>query len=152
MLAGRPKQPEPPAPLPASAEPEEPESKARVLVAEDNVVNQRVITRMLHNLGFHATVVPNGLHAVEAVAENEFDLVLMDVQMPEMDGLTATRTIREAEATTGRHTPIVAVTANSPGRERDDYLEAGMDEFLPKPVKQDLLAETISKVLAPAAV
>ena len=140
-----------PAPaLPAQSEPDEAAGKTQVLVAEDNVVNQRVITRMLTNLGFATTVVGHGQQAVDAVATGLFDLVLMDIQMPEMDGLQATAIIREKEALTEKRIPIVAVTANSPDRERGDYIEAGMDDFLPKPVKQDLLAEVISKVLNPS--
>jgi signal transduction histidine kinase/CheY-like chemotaxis protein len=137
------------------AEPEsaqETPSGARVLVAEDNIVNQRVVMRMLKNLGFDATVVPDGKQAVEAVQKESFDIVLMDIQMPEMDGLTATMKIREGEAATGGHIPIVALTANSPDAERNDYLRAGMDEFLPKPVQQQRLAETISQVLSSVGV
>jgi len=151
-LLERPQDPiEPPSLVKQAEETHESSPGTRVLVAEDNVVNQRVIMRMLKNLGFDATVVPDGSKAVEAVLQGSFDLVLMDIQMPEMDGLTATSKIRAAELSSGGHMPIIALTANSPDCEREDYLRAGMDEFLAKPVKQERLAEIISQVLSSVA-
>jgi CheY-like chemotaxis protein len=105
-----------------------------VLVAEDNPVNQRVATAMLKRRGHRVTVAGNGAEAVALVARETFDVVFMDVQMPEMDGLDATQAIRRAEAGTGRHLPIVAMTAHAMNGDRERCLAAGMDDYLTKPV------------------
>jgi two-component system sensor histidine kinase/response regulator len=124
----------------------------RVLVAEDNAVNRRVITRILERAGHQPVAVANGRLAVAAVAQQRpgagFDLVLMDVQMPEMDGLEAARTLRGAEATTGAHLPIIALTAQAMKGDRERCLEAGMDGYVSKPIDRDQLFATIEEVMS----
>ena len=107
----------------------------RVLLAEDNLVNQRLIVAVLEKQGHYVAVVANGAAAVRAVQQEEFDLVLMDVQMPEMNGLEATRAIRAQEQRHGGHVPIIAMTAHAMKGARDDCLRAGMDEYLSKPIQ-----------------
>jgi signal transduction histidine kinase/CheY-like chemotaxis protein len=111
-----------------------------ILVAEDNPVNQKLATVLLERAGHQVSVAVNGAEAVTRWREADFDLILMDVQMPELDGLEATRQIRQEEQTTGRHVPIVAVTAHSMTGDRDRCLQAGMDDHLSKPIqRQELL-------------
>ena len=117
----------------------------RVLVAEDNAVNQRVIVRLLEKLGCRADAVANGREAVEAAARTPYDVVLMDCQMPEMDGFEATRAIRETEGD-GRRLPIVAVTANAMPGDRERCLEAGMQDYVSKPVGLDRLRDALERV------
>ena len=107
----------------------------RVLLAEDGAINQQVAIRLLEERGHSVVVVNNGRAAVEQVAAQPFDVVLMDVQMPEMDGLEATAAIRQAEAQTGGHIPIVAMTAHAMKGDRDRFLAAGMDGYVAKPVR-----------------
>ncbi len=114
-------------------------SRTRILVADDNETNLMVAVQMLRRLGCHAEVAANGLEVIEALKKIPFDAVLMDCQMPEMDGYTATRAIRAGEQASGRHVPIIAMTANAMRGDRETCLSAGMDDYLPKPVKiQDL--------------
>ena len=117
----------------------------RILLVEDNQVNQKVVVRMLRNMG-HSTVIAN--HGKEALAwlmREPFDLVFMDVQMPEMDGLTATRNIREREQGTGSHIPIIAMTAHAMKGDKERCLEAGMDGYLSKPVNSQAIGEAIAR-------
>jgi CheY-like chemotaxis protein len=118
---------------------------ATILVAEDHPVNQALVRRRLQNLGHEVTVVADGAAAVEACASTVFDLVLMDVEMPGMDGLEATRRIRGAEATSGRRTPIIALTALAFEHDRELALSAGMDGYLTKPVSPDALAQVLQE-------
>ena len=107
----------------------------RILLAEDGAINQQVAVRLLEERGHSVVVVSNGRAAVEQVAAQPFDVVLMDVQMPEMDGLEATAAIRQAEAQTGGHVPIIAMTAHAMKGDRDRFLAAGMDGYVAKPVR-----------------
>jgi signal transduction histidine kinase/DNA-binding response OmpR family regulator/HPt (histidine-containing phosphotransfer) domain-containing protein len=123
-----------------------PGDRNRILLAEDNEVNQRVAVRMLEKLGFRVDVAANGREALEALAAMRYDLVLMDCQMPEMDGFEATRSLRIKEGG-GRMTPIVAMTANAMEGDRERCLEAGMDGYLPKPVRAADLAAAVGQWL-----
>jgi signal transduction histidine kinase/CheY-like chemotaxis protein len=107
----------------------------RVLVAEDNLINQRVVTRFLERDGHTTELASDGREAVAAFQRHSFDVILMDVQMPEMDGLTATREIRKLERSLGIHTPIIALTAHSVDGDRERCIEAGMDGFVSKPIR-----------------
>ena len=115
----------------------------RILLAEDNVVNQRVAMTMLGKMGHGITLARNGLEALEQWRQKDFDLILMDVQMPEMTGLEATRQIRREEAS-GTHVPIVAMTASAMSEDRDHCLAAGMDDFIYKPVSSKVIEEIIT--------
>jgi signal transduction histidine kinase/ActR/RegA family two-component response regulator len=119
-----------------------------ILLAEDNAINQKLATRMLEKRGHAVTVVGNGAEAVRTYKLRHFDLVLMDVQMPEMDGLEATRTIREFERWAGRRTPILAMTAYAMRGDRERCLAAGMDGYVSKPVVARDLLDTIQTVLS----
>ncbi len=120
----------------------------RVLVAEDNVVNQRLVVRLLERLGHRVVVADSGRAALAALAGAEFDMLLLDVQMPEMDGFAVARAIRGQEAETGAHLPIVALTAHALKGDRERCLAAGMDEYLAKPVKPDELRAALARLAA----
>jgi signal transduction histidine kinase/response regulator of citrate/malate metabolism len=123
----------------------------RILVAEDNPVNQKVTLLQLRNLGYSADVVNNGREAVDAVQRKAYALVLMDAQMPEMDGMAATRRIRAAQAAGEAGFPadlrIIAMTANAMCGDREMCISAGMDDYLPKPVKPEALREVLARYL-----
>ncbi|HEX4585584.1 MAG TPA: response regulator [Burkholderiaceae bacterium] len=135
--------PHKPAPLPRFA--------GRVLLVEDNPVNQAVAERMLQRVGLEVALATDGRAAVAAALDDAYDLVLMDVQMPVMDGLDATRAIRARQASEGAHTPIVALTANAMQEERELCLAAGMDDFLPKPFSSPQLHQVLARWLRPVA-
>ncbi|MEI7684558.1 MAG: response regulator, partial [Planctomycetota bacterium] len=120
------------------------ERSLRILVAEDNFVNQRVIVRMLEKRGHTVEVVANGRLTVETVARESFDAILMDVQMPEMNGFDATAEIRRCEASNGEHIPIIAMTAHAMKGDRERCLEVGMDDYLSKPVQTSELQRVLN--------
>jgi CheY-like chemotaxis protein len=121
-------------------------SPVRVLVAEDNIINQRYALEVLEKQGYSVTVVSNGREALLTLERETFDLVLMDVQMPEMDGFEATSSIRARERFTGKRIPIIAMTAHAMGGDRDKCLASGMDAYVPKPIRSAELFETISSL------
>lgn len=121
----------------------------KVLVAEDNPVNQKLAKIVLQKAGYHVTLVSDGLEAVSALQRSQYDLVLMDVQMPGMDGLAATREIRRAEGSQ-RYTPIIALTAHAMQGDRERCLKAGMDDYLTKPINVKQLIAQIAALSCPA--
>ncbi len=121
--------------------------KLRILLAEDNPINQMVVVKLLEKMGHQPTVARDGREALAALETAAYDLVFMDVQMPEMDGLTATRKIRDREKGTGSHIPIIAMTAHAMKGDKERCLQAGMDGYLIKPVSSALIAEAIVQVL-----
>jgi PAS domain S-box-containing protein len=138
--------------LPAEPVRDDPESKEptpgwSILVVEDNPVNQVLARRLLTKHGHRVTTASNGREAVVAVEAQAFDLILMDVQMPEMDGLEATSAIRDRERTTGLHVPIVAMTAHAMKGDEDECLRAGMDGYITKPIRPEELFRTIDGFL-----
>jgi PAS domain S-box-containing protein len=128
---------------PVEAAHPEPARPLRVLLADDNATNQRLVELFLEKQHHRITAVNNGRDAVAKAAEEPFDLILMDVQMPEMNGFEATAAIRDRERSSGAHTPIVAMTAHAMAGDREKCLAAGMDAYLSKPLRPDDLAATI---------
>ena len=115
----------------------------RVLVAEDNPVNRKVAMHMLSKLGCAATAAANGVEALEAARSQSFDIILMDCQMPEMDGFEATRRIRELSLVP--KPPILALTANAMQGDKEMCIQAGMDDYLSKPIELQVLAEALGR-------
>jgi PAS domain S-box-containing protein len=120
----------------------------RVLVVEDNAVNRKLAQRILEKRGFQVTLAVDGIQALLAVEKAAFDLILMDIQMPEMDGFEATAAIRKREQLAGKHTPIIALTAHAMKEDRERCLSAGMDAYVTKPIRPDELFRTIHELLA----
>ena len=118
--------------------------RGHVLVAEDNAINQTVAVGMLARLGYRADVAANGFEAVEAVSHHDYTAVLMDCQMPKMDGYEATREIRRRQGN-HRHVPIIAMTASATDADRDRCLAAGMDDYVPKPVRMEHLESSLQR-------
>jgi len=121
----------------------------RILVAEDNLVNQKVASRTLEWLGYECDVVRDGYEAVSAVRRGNYAAVLMDCQMPELDGYAATREIREWEAANGGHIPIIAMTANAMVGDRERAIDSGMDDYITKPVERDALHNALERWTTP---
>jgi len=117
--------------------------KLKILLAEDNPINQKVAKRMLEKMGYQITVVDNGLDVLQALEDEKFDLILMDVQMPRMDGFIATKKIREIEKKTKEHVPVIALTAHAMKGDREKCIQAGMDGYVSKPIKFNELLEQI---------
>jgi PAS domain S-box-containing protein len=136
----------PPVKAPHPARPGE-SPGVRILLAEDNPVNQRLAVRLLEKQGHAVTIAANGREALAALERGPFDVVLMDVQMPEMDGFEATAAIREKERATGGHLPVVAMTAHALTGDRERCLAAGMDGYVSKPVRAEELARAIGKAV-----
>ena len=121
--------------------------KLRVLLAEDNIVNQKLAQGVLHRQGHEVVIANNGREAIDALHQSDFDIVLMDVQMPEIDGFEATQSIRKAEQLTGKHQLIIAMTAHAMSGDRELCLEAGMDEYVSKPIRVNELLDKLAIVL-----
>jgi len=126
--------------------------RGRVLLVEDNVVNQKVAQKFVERLGCAVTIAINGAEAVAACERERFDLILMDMEMPVMDGTTATHYIRELEASLGHRTPIVALTANALSEQVERCLAAGMDDFLSKPMEAARLRDVFARFLPESGV
>jgi len=128
----------------------DPKYDLSVLVAEDNEVNQRLATRLIEKRGHRVVLAINGREALAALAKDRFDIVLMDVQMPEMDGLQATAALRETESKRGDgfHQPVIALTAHAMKGDRERCLAAGMDGYLTKPIGEVKLDEVLEKYIA----
>ena len=123
----------------------------KILLAEDNVINQRLAVGVLEKYGHHVTTVKDGREALEVSMQEEFDVLLMDIQMPIMDGLDATRAIRTREARSGQHLPIIAMTAHAMKGDREKCLSVGMDEYVAKPIRVGMVLEKLAAVLGLAA-
>ena len=136
------------APLPVPVNPGGLRAGGRILLAEDDPINTVMTMDMLENLGYRATIVENGADALKALAQEDFDCLLMDIQMPEMDGISATRAIRAAPALGEKsRIPIVALTAHALPGDRERFLAAGMDDYLAKPVEYDDLAGVLVRAM-----
>ncbi len=142
VLAGQAKESRPAAVVPVGADGV---SSLRILLAEDNAMNQKVALKLLERLGYRADIASNGLAALEALERQQYDVVLMDVQMPELDGLEATRRICERWPA-GKRPRIVAMTANALEEDREACASAGMDDYVAKPIRPEALAEALRKV------
>jgi CheY-like chemotaxis protein len=118
------------------------QSPMNILIAEDNIVNQKLTDRVLRKLGYHSDIASNGLEVLRMMKQKIYDLILMDVQMPEMDGLEATRQIRKQE---GNQPVIIAMTANAMQGDREECLKAGMNDYISKPVNFEILLNTLEK-------
>lgn len=125
-----------------------PEKRYRILVAEDNIVNQKFAQRLLEKSGFNVDVAANGKEVLQTIERIRYDLILMDVQMPEMDGLETTGQIRRYEKKNGGHVPIIALTANAVKGDKERCLEAGMDGYITKPVKRTHLLAAIEELIS----
>lgn len=121
---------------------------SRLLLAEDNPINQLVALKILNRLGYHADTVGNGREAVEVAIKSNYDLILMDCQMPELDGYSATEMIRKSEKGTDKHTIIIAMTAHALKGDREKCLASGMDDYLTKPIDMKALNDCLEKWLS----
>ena len=122
------------------------DQEINILIAEDSLVNQKVISAMLEKLGVSFEIAQNGAQAVSMFKDGDFDLILMDIRMPELSGIDATKIIRNHEVS-GTQIPIIALTANATAGDRNQYHNAGMNDHVPKPIDLHNLAEAISKWL-----
>ena len=125
-----------------------PVRQLHVLLAEDNLVNQRLLSRIFEKMGHSVVIASDGMAAVRLVTHEKFDLVAMDMQMPLMDGLEATRKIRQHEEGTSRHLPIIAITANAFEEDRRKCSEAGMDGYVVKPVSAQAIRDEVHRVMS----
>jgi CheY-like chemotaxis protein len=124
----------------------------QVLLAEDNPVNQTLAVRLLQRRGHVVTVAQNGREALAMLDQNHFDAVLMDIEMPEMDGFSATRAIRAREKNSGEHVPIIAMTAHAMRGMKEECLNAGMDGYLAKPIQAGELYASLDELCNPVAI
>jgi CheY-like chemotaxis protein len=119
----------------------------KVLVAEDNYINQKLISKLLLNKGYNITIVDDGQKVLDALEKEKFHIILMDIQMPVMDGYQATKLIRAKEITSGKYVPIIAVTAFAMESDRQKCFEIGMDDYISKPFNKDDFYKIIEKHL-----
>ena len=125
----------------------ESQKRLNILIVEDNIINQKVAAHILQKFGNSVFLANNGIEAIQALKKKEFDLILMDIQMPKMDGLEATKKIRKKEENTGKHIPIIALTAHAMQGDKERCLDAGMDDYISKPLKSEELFEAIDRVI-----
>ena len=123
-------------------------ARLRILVAEDNLVNQRLLSRILEKMGHQVILANDGKAVLRLLTQQQIDLIAMDMQMPNMDGIEATLSIRAMEQGSGRHVPIVAMTANAFDEDRRKCQEAGMDGFVVKPISSQSIRQEIERVVA----
>ena len=114
---------------------------------EDNRINQKLVARLLERRGYQVTVADNGVQALATLERQQFELILMDIQMPEMGGFETTQRIREKERTSGSHIPIVAITANVMKGDRERCIQTGMDDYVPKPVMPEEMFRVMESLL-----
>ena len=145
VMAGQPQEAVSAPMVSAPAQAAQPAPRGSILLVEDNLINQQVALGILQIQGYSVTVVNNGREALQAHASGEFDLILMDCHMPEVDGFEATREIRERERASGKHVPIVALTANAMAHDREECLNAGMDDHLSKPFSMQTLKDMLER-------
>lgn len=126
----------------------ETKGKTKILVAEDDAFNQYLIEKMFDENNYDLVIVNDGSEVFGEIKKDDFDVLLMDVNMPNMDGIEATKKIRKKEAKTGKHIPIIGISAFSDEDERDNYLTIGMDDFLPKPFLEKNLKNVVNRCLA----
>ncbi len=124
-----------------------PENGLKILLAEDNTVNQKLAVKILEKMGHTVSVASNGKEALNVLEKDDFQIILMDVQMPEMDGFEATIAIREKEKVTGTHIPIVAMTAHAMVGDKERCLDMGMDGYISKPISSKELEKGIDEAL-----
>lgn len=124
---------------------DQPQAPIRVLVTEDNVVNQKLAVRLLEKMGYQADIAINGRAAIDILAQQSYDIILMDCQMPEMDGFEATAHIRKHDQQHGHHTPVIAVTAHAIEGDRERCLAAGMDDYVSKPINLEILKAALAR-------
>jgi len=142
-----------PSPLPSgAAQAEEPSYVPHILVAEDNLINQKLTVRLLEKKGYSTAVAESGLETLALLAKYRFDMILMDVQMPDMGGIETTRVIRERENASGGHIPIVAVTANVMKGDREQCIQSGMDDYVAKPILPEEMFRVMESHLGAAPV
>jgi CheY-like chemotaxis protein len=122
--------------------------QAKILLVEDNVINQKIVLLSLSKLVDHIDVAANGKEALDLFDRNHYDLILMDIMMPVMDGIVATKKIREIESAGDEHIPIIAVTANALAGDRENCLAAGMDDYIAKPFAAEVLIKKMKKLLS----
>ena len=130
-----------------AAKPRQVRPLLNVLLAEDNLVNQKLAVKLLERKGHVVAIAENGREALNLASQKDFDVILMDVQMPEMDGLDATQAIRKRELSTGKHVPIIAMTAHVMKGDEERCLAIGMDGYVAKPIDVNVLMDTIYKVV-----
>ncbi len=121
---------------------------AKILLVEDNIINQKIVLLSLKNQVNHIDVAANGKEALEMFGVKQYDLILMDIMMPVMDGIVATKKIREIESTSDQHIPIIAVTANALAGDRENCLAAGVDDYIAKPFSAEVLIKKMRDLLA----
>ena len=143
VLGASPSKPDSPEPIRRQTVPKA--TRLHVLLAEDNAVNQKIACRFLEKEGHHVTLACDGRQALAAIDRENFDVVLMDVQMPEMDGFEATAAIRAQERGSGKHLPIIAMTAHAMAGDRERCLAAGMDNYIAKPISARELVELLEE-------